>query len=113
VPSPVTGGDVDTDTFTPSASGQTTTPLAVSYPPGEGIVGTAFSLSPTVQGASGTVSFRVASGTLPAGLTLNTATGVISGTPTQAVTQTVTVEATTTAGTAQAQVTIHIAMTLP
>jgi LPXTG-motif cell wall-anchored protein len=98
---------LDTDTFTPSTCGQTT-PLAVSYPAGEGVVGTAFSLSPVVQGASDTVSFRVASGTLPAGLTLDTATGVISGTPTEAVTGTVTVEATTTAGSVQAQVTIHI-----
>lgn len=103
---------LDTDTFTKPTCAPTT-PLTVSYPAGEGIVGAAFSLTPTVQGASGAVSYRVTAGTLPAGLTLDTATGIIAGTPTEAGTQTVTVEATDTAGTVQAQVTIRIAATLP
>jgi hypothetical protein len=46
----------------------------------------------TATGLNGTVSFS--SGTLPAGLTLNTSTGVVSGTPTATSTSTVTITAT-------------------
>jgi hypothetical protein len=44
-------------------------------------VGQPFSLAPTLSGFSAP-SFSLLSGSLPAGLTLNPATGVISGTPT-------------------------------
>src|ERR1700687_4506053 len=52
--------------------------------------------SPTLQSSGGTptVSWTVTAGTLPAGLTLNSTTGVISGTPTTAGTSSVTVQAT-------------------
>jgi hypothetical protein len=49
-----------------------------------GTVGTLFSETFTQAGAIGTATFTVASGTLPAGITLNNTTGVLSGTPTQA-----------------------------
>ncbi len=48
----------------------------------DGAVGTAYSATVQTQNAQGIVSFAVVSGTLPAGLTLNSSTGVISGTPT-------------------------------
>ena len=56
------------------------------------------SQTPTING--GTCSFIIISGSLPAGLTLNTNTGVISGTPTESVFTAVTVviQATNTGG---------------
>jgi len=72
-------------------------------------VGTAFSYqitatnSPTSFGASG----------LPAGLTVNTASGLISGTPTGAGTSNVTVSATNSGGTGSAPLTLTIAVAAP
>lgn len=58
---------------------------------------------------TGAVTYAVTSGTLPAGLTLNASTGVVSGTPTTASTAAVTITATgATAGTATATVTFAI-----
>lgn len=48
----------------------------------EGTVGSAYSAALTVTGGTGPFSWSVASGTLPAGLSLSANTGVISGTPT-------------------------------
>ncbi len=48
-----------------------------------GTVNVAFSQTFTQSGGVGTTTFSLASGTLPAGLTLNPSTGVLSGTPTQ------------------------------
>ncbi|MEO8597084.1 MAG: putative Ig domain-containing protein, partial [Candidatus Solibacter sp.] len=50
----------------------------------KGIAGTAYSSTLKVVGGTPSFTFSKVSGTLPAGLTLNTATGVISGTPTTA-----------------------------
>ncbi|MGH9720257.1 MAG: Ig domain-containing protein, partial [Bryobacteraceae bacterium] len=47
-----------------------------------GLPGTAFSQTFTAVASSGAVTWSIASGSLPPGLTLNTSTGVISGTPT-------------------------------
>jgi hypothetical protein len=47
-----------------------------------GSLGSAYSLSLSTSGGSGSGTFSIASGSLPAGVTLNTSTGVISGTPT-------------------------------
>ncbi|MEP7343121.1 MAG: Ig domain-containing protein [Acidobacteriota bacterium] len=49
-----------------------------------GAVGVAYSQTVSATPASGLYSFAVTGGVLPAGLTLNAATGVISGTPTLA-----------------------------
>jgi uncharacterized protein YhjY with autotransporter beta-barrel domain len=46
-----------------------------------GTHGVAYSQTLSVTGGTGPFTFAITSGTLPAGLTLNTATGVISGTP--------------------------------
>ncbi|GAB4040419.1 hypothetical protein GCM10028774_44990 [Spirosoma jeollabukense] len=54
----------------------------------------AFSQSFTASGGSGPYSYSLASGSLPAGLSLNTTTGVVSGTPTQSGSFPLTVRAT-------------------
>jgi large repetitive protein len=45
-------------------------------------LGSAYSVALTVSGGSGTNSFALSGGTLPAGIALDAATGVLSGTPT-------------------------------
>ena len=66
-------------TITPACPTMTITPLTAAT----GTVGTAY--SQTLTGGGGTAPYAawtVTNGTLPAGLTLNSSTGVISGTPT-------------------------------
>jgi len=53
-------------------------------------VGASYSAALKVSGGSGTYTFSMVSGSLPAGLTLSTTTGLISGTPTAAGTSTFT-----------------------
>ncbi|MDQ6860347.1 MAG: putative Ig domain-containing protein [Verrucomicrobiota bacterium] len=55
--------------------------LSPSTLPG-GTVGTSYSQTVSASGGSGTYTYSVSSGSLPPGLTLNTSTGQISGTPT-------------------------------
>jgi large repetitive protein len=62
-----------------------------------GVAGAAFSQTFTQSGGTGTITFSLASGTLPAGLTLGT-NGVLSGTPTQTGTFPITVKATDSNG---------------
>ena len=72
---------------------------------GTALASTAYSLT----GFLGTPTYQVTSGTLPAGLTLNTSTGVITGTPTAAASGTVTITATgATFGSSTAAVTFDI-----
>jgi len=84
-------------------------PAITSASTASGTMGVAFSFtvtasnSPTGFGAIG----------LPAGLTINTTTGVISGTPTTAGTSSVTVTATNAGGTATGALTITIALAKP
>ncbi len=47
-----------------------------------GTVGTAYSRTVSATGGTGSYTYSVSAGTLPAGLTLNASSGVISGTPT-------------------------------
>ena len=54
------------------------------YPDAHGTVGRAFSVSPTRTGGHSPFSYALVDGSLPAGTSLNTTTGVISGTPTTA-----------------------------
>jgi hypothetical protein len=63
----------------------------------DGTVGTAFNETFTQSGASGTATFTIGSGTLPAGLSLGT-DGVLSGTPTEAGSFPITVTATDSSG---------------
>ena len=83
--------------FTATCSGSapvtiTLTPAAGALTPGE--VGTAYSQSVSASGGSGSYTYAVTSGALPAGLSLNTSTGEISGTPSTAGTANFTITAT-------------------
>jgi hypothetical protein len=85
--------------------GGTGAPVITSATTASGTVGSAFTYqitatnTPTSYGATG----------LPAGLSVNTGTGLISGTPTAAGTSTVTLSATNAAGTGTADLTLTIA----
>jgi SdrD B-like domain/Putative Ig domain/GEVED domain len=57
-------------------------------------VNTAYSQTVSSSGGLGTVTYSISSGTLPAGLTLNASSGIISGTPTSTAAATFTVKAT-------------------
>jgi hypothetical protein len=87
-----------------SSFGSVIAPVITSPTTASGTVGASFSYqiaasnNPTSFGATG----------LPAGLTLNTSTGLISGTPSAAGTSTVSISATNSAGTGPATLTITI-----
>jgi hypothetical protein len=121
VGTPTAGGNY---TFTVQVTDQTTAvaqatfmllvsppPLTiVTTPPPGGSLGTGYSLTLQSSGGTGTVTWSVTSGTLPAGLSLGATTGIISGTPTAFGTFTITVEATDSNGvTAQQSITLNIA----
>src|SRR6185437_11354559 len=55
---------------------------AFSGDPLEGVVGTLYSTTISASGGTGPLTTKVASGSLPPGLTYNAASGVIAGTPT-------------------------------
>ena len=59
-----------------------------------GTVGTAYSQTVSATGGTGSYTFSVSAGSLPAGLSLNAATGAITGTPTTAATSNFTITAT-------------------
>lgn len=88
----------------------TAPPPVVSAGSPTGTTGSAFSY--TISATNSPTSYAVATGTLPAGLTLNTTTGVISGTPTVAGASSVTVTATNPGGTSAAA-TISFTITGP
>jgi hypothetical protein len=57
--------------------------LSITTPtPANGIQNQSYSTTVSASGGSGTLTYSLTSGTLPTGLSLNTSTGVISGTPT-------------------------------
>src|SRR5207302_1069497 len=91
-----------------AGSGGGQAPVITSTTSVTGTVGTAFSYTIT---ATNTPTSFGETGTLPAGLTLNSATGAITGTPTATGTSTVTISATnaTGTGTASLQITINTA----
>src|SRR6202158_4244491 len=79
-----------TDSASPAASATTTLSLTIAGPALQittsslpnGQVGTAYSATLAATGGTSPYTWTLASGTLPAGLSLNAGTGVISGTPT-------------------------------
>jgi hypothetical protein len=80
--SPAAGPIVTAATITAPTSGLT------------GTTGTAYSLPLNISGGKTPITFAITDGALPAGLTINAATGQISGTPTGSGTYTFTVTAT-------------------
>ena len=102
-------GGTGNATLTITVSAATQAPVITSATTASGTVGSAFSYqitatnSPTSYGATG----------LPAWSTLNTATGLITGTPTAAGTSTVTLSATNGGGTGNATLTITITVAGP
>jgi Putative Ig domain/Matrixin/Ig-like domain from next to BRCA1 gene len=77
-----------------------------------GAVGFAFNYQLAVSGGTAPFSWSIVNGSLPAGLTLNSSTGIISGTPTAAASATATVQV-TDALNRTAQVLINVTVSLP
>ncbi|WP_344367505.1 putative Ig domain-containing protein, partial [Arthrobacter humicola] len=90
--------------------------FTASTPPAAATVGTAYTYAFAASG-NPAPTFRVSSGALPAGLSLNTTTGVLSGTPTAAGPATFTVTATNgvspDAVTPSITITVNTAQTAP
>jgi len=110
-------GSVDrTNTLTSTTGGQTTANKILSLYIStttvvSGVVGTAYTGSVTAGGGSNSYAFTITSGSLPAGLTLNSGTGAITGTPTSAGNTTAVYTATdnvTTSGVTSSPVTIGV-----
>ena len=80
-------------------------PSFTSLPLGNGEVGVSYTAAPVATGGTGSYTWSVSSGTLPAGLTLNTTTGAVTGTPTTAGSASFTLKVTDSRGgfTTQAQ----------
>ena len=95
----VTDGDVatDTDTVTVTVTTAPVAPTITTATLGSMTEGVAHSVTLAATGDT-PITWAVASGALPAGLSLNTGTGAITGTPTTAGTGTATIAATNTAG---------------
>ena len=85
-------GGTATKAFTLNVAAPNVQPLSIttSALPG-GTVGTAYNAQLAATGGTGSKSWSITSGTLPAGLSLNPSTGVISGTPAVPGTSTMTV----------------------
>ena len=90
----ISAGDLVIFCFQQSAI--TPAPVFLTQTPPPGTVGTAYSYT---YAALNTTSFAVFSGTLPAGLSLNTSTGALAGTPTTAATSAFVISATGVGGT--------------
>ena len=86
-----TDNGVSIDNFTMTATGAPPVAPVVTGATFNGTVGTAF--SQTISATGNPTSYALVTGTLPAGLTLNTTTGAITGTPTAVSTASVTVKA--------------------
>jgi Putative Ig domain. len=79
-----------TKDYTVQITGSAPVITATSLP--AGAVGTPYSQSPTVSGGTQPFTFSITSGTLPAGLSINSSTGEIFGTPTAAGSSTFTLQ---------------------
>ncbi|WP_294383702.1 GEVED domain-containing protein, partial [Prosthecobacter sp.] len=83
-------GEVEDYTITLTCPTVTISPATLTVP----TVGTAYSQTVSASGSTTTFTYAVSAGTLPAGLSLNSSTGVISGTPTSSATASFTITAT-------------------
>lgn len=91
------GGSISSRAYTTTVKGSvsiTTSSLGLMY------VGTPYNLALATSVTTGATisSFKVSSGSLPSGLSLNTSTGVISGTPTKSGSYTVKIKVTSSTG---------------
>lgn len=77
---------------------KTTPPLTVTCPTSSAVVGTYYSSTVGVTGGVPPYKYAIAFGSLPNGLTLNTSTGTITGTPTTAQTGSFKIEVTDSTG---------------
>lgn len=77
------GQSAQTNAFSVVVQAAPTSNLAVSYPASTTVIANMAgqSVQPSVTGATGSVSFVRTAGSLPPGMSLNPASGVISGTP--------------------------------
>jgi GH18 family chitinase/aryl-phospho-beta-D-glucosidase BglC (GH1 family)/predicted carbohydrate-binding protein with CBM5 and CBM33 domain len=103
------GSATKTLTITVAAAPVVTAPVISSATTASGTVGTAFSYQIV---ASGSPTSYSATG-LPAGLTVNATSGLISGTPTVAATSSVALKASNTGGSGSSGLTITIGTALP
>lgn len=83
-------------------------PPVVSNGSTSGSVGTAFSFDLSTLATNSPTSYAITGGALPAGLSLNTSTGDITGTPTTAGSYSITFTATNTGGTSSPAATLSI-----
>ncbi len=77
---------------------KTTPPLKVTCPTSSATVGTYYNSTVAVTGGVAPYKYTIAFGALPAGLTLNATTGMITGTPTTAQTGSFKIEVTDATG---------------
>jgi hypothetical protein len=77
----VTATNIVGSTTAESAGVTIAAPLTLSGTPGSALVGAAYTFTPTTAGGHPAYSYAL-TGTLPAGLSFNTSTGAITGTPT-------------------------------
>ena len=101
------GGETSTPTPPPATITITTTTLP------NGSEGAAYSQSVATSGGQGSRTWSVSAGTLPAGLSQNASTGVISGTPTAPGTSNFTVQVTDSTGSDTQDLSITIAAAAP
>ena len=87
-------------------------PVFTSAAEAAGTVGSVFTFTATTSGGEGT-TYAITSGTLPAGLVLDAATGIISGTPTGAGTSAFTITATNVVGMTAQPFTLAVAAAAP
>ena len=104
------GEDLEYINFTISAAPALAAPSISYTTPQNLVVGNSVTITPT---SSGGAVASYSSTTLPAGLTLNTSTGVITGTVTTAMSGSVTVTATNITGTGQATIAFSVAVATP
>lgn len=76
--------EASAQTLAIAAFGGGVTPLSVSGTPGAATVGQSYSYAPTATGGSGTKAWAASGTALPAGLSISSTTGAVSGTPTTA-----------------------------
>jgi uncharacterized repeat protein (TIGR01451 family) len=86
---------------------------SLAFSPAAGEVNVAYSQQPTLTGGTAPITWAVTAGSLPAGLALNPATGLLSGTPTAAGSFSLTVAATDAFGQAAGRTVTLVVVPLP